>query len=238
MAQVIVTIDRYPRLARYLHQYEVTGKSLLEEEQGKPLWPESPEYDIGIPSVEKGMTDNNMDFCYFTEPWQLYSFALIKMRVREVMPNATEVEIIRKAKIIFRAGYRDNAFQTNKAGSTTCCDYVNKTNGDAEDMKLETIITGGNYGMTLGPQMLFYGAVVHKIRCFDGTKPPPDPLKVNWHTRPELVGLATIETRIMTADGGREIRQFEFQGVSGFPYFVLVKGRDYFYLGKDRLRFE
>jgi hypothetical protein len=154
------------------------------------------------------------------------------------MPNATSAEVTSKAKIIFKAGYRDNAFQTNKAGTTTCRDYVNGKNEGAEDMKLECVITGGNQALVLGPELLFYGATVHKIRCFDGTKAPPDPAKVNWHTHPELVGMATIETRIMTADGGREIRPFEFAGVSGFPYFVLVKGRDYFYLGRDRLKFE
>lgn len=89
----------------------------------------------------------------------------------------------------------------------------------------------------VGKQTRKFGADVYPIRCFDGSKPPPNANEVNHKTHPELVGLATIETRIKTADGGREIRPFEYQKVNGLPYFVLVNGSDVCYLGEERLVF-
>lgn len=231
-------LPEYPKLARLKHHHELTGKSLLEEQQGFPPYPQRPDGAIGIPSVEKAMVDNKKNFCYFTYQWQMFSFELIKMRVREVLYYESEANITLIAKKIFFSGYRNDAFQSNKAGTQTHRDYVNDKNSGAEDMKLEPVVTGGNVVKVLEPQRLFYGAVVHKCLCFDGTKPPPDPELVNWHTRPDMVHLATIETRIPTANGKREIRPFEFQGVSQFPYFVLVNGRDYFYFAKDRLIFD
>jgi hypothetical protein len=227
----------YPRLGRFLHEHEVNGKSLLELQQNLPLWPGLPDRDVGIPSVEKAMTDNNKDDCVFSAEWQRFSYALILMRVQEVFPLISLQEQEDKAKKIFASGWRDKAFATNKAGSTTCYDVINGTNSDAEMMRMECVPTGGNLGMLMTVPFIYKGAMVHEVQCFDGLKPPPDPKVVNWHTTPWLVHpTATIETRIATVNGGREIRPFEFQGVKGFPCFQIVAGRDYYLFATSRIK--
>lgn len=231
-----VTFTGYPRLGRFLHEHEVNNKSLLELQQNLPLWPGLPDRDIGIPSVEKAMTDNGKDDCIFTPEWQRFSYALILMRTQEVFPSLSLQEQEIKAKKIFASGWRDKAFATNKMGSTTCYDVINGTNSDAELMRMECIPTGGNLGMLMSGSFSYRGAMVYKVQCFDGTKPPPDPQIINWHTTPWLIHMAKIETRIATADGGREIRDFDFQGVSGFPCFQIVSGRDYYLFATNRIK--
>lgn len=228
-------LAKYPYLAVLKHQFEIDGKSILEH-SGYPLWPERPDGATAIPSVVRLVTDS-IGFCYFTEAWQRFSASIIKMRIREVMPYYTDSTLISETKAIFRALYRNKAFQTNKFGTDTCHDYVNGTNDDAEDMKMSPVLTGGNLVKVLGDAKLIAGDYYTPIECFNASLPPPDPYIVNWYTFPYLVfKTAYQESRILTLDGGRKIIPFGFRGVDNIPFFLLRRGSNIAWVKSDRIR--
>lgn len=216
------------------HEYQVTGKSILEE-NGYSLYPAQPDKPVGIPSVVRAITDTK-GFCYFNRKWQLYSFELIKMRVKEAKPSYSLYNVDFESRKIFAAMYRDDAFQSNKFGTKTCHDYINGTNEDAEDIKLFPVFTGGCTVEITGETKTIAGSPCFPVRCFDGSKPPPDPLKVNWHTDTRVMETPYIETRIATATGGREVRPFDFRGVSRIPFFVLRDDNDIAWINDYRVK--
>ena len=236
----IPPILTYPKYGLLKHEHDITGKSILEE-NGWPLLlknPTVPTLNVGIPSVFRGISVNRVDtFAYFTKEWQFYSFDLIKMNIRRKMPMISELEVIKLGKMVFAAGYRDNAFQSNKHGTKTCHDYVNGNNTDKEDVRLEYQYTGGNVVQILGDAAKVTGAgYCYPVKCFNGSMNPPSANSVNWMTRPDLVMWGTIETRVLQGLSDRQVRYMSFAGVNEFPFFLLAKNSDIIYVPQERVR--
>lgn len=228
-------VSGYPFIATLKHRFEVDGKSILEH-AGYSLWtPGMNVKDIGVPSVIRAKTPTQADFCPMTKEWQLFSLDLIKMWVREKKPAYNDATVDYEARKIFRVAYRGKAFQTNKRGTETNRNYVNNLNMSADLIGVQPVFTGGNVVSVLGEAKRITGDLCYPVRCFNGSLLPPDPNVINWKTHPELIMRATIETRITAANGGREIRPFEFRGVSGFPFFVIVKNSDVAWIKVDRI---
>lgn len=234
---VSLSSSEYPCYGLLKHQHDLDGKSILEH-NGWPVYPASPTGPIGVPSVFRGIAPSaKQDYCYFTRPWQMFSFELLKMNVRMKRPSLSESDVNSLAKRIFASGYKGDRFQSNKEGTDTNHDYVNGNNVTKEDIRLQYVFTGGNVVQILGKaERITGGYTAYPVRCFDGNKPPPDPSKVNWITHPELILRATIETRIVSGVGNREVRPFDLVGVSEFPYFIIVKGYDVIWIPIDRIK--
>lgn len=195
---------------------------------------------IGIPSTVKlSATKPSVNF---TKEWQLYSFDLLKRRVRQLNPNAPESSIEFVARSLFKSAYTSDRFQSNKNGTESKADFVNLTNLKKEPIKLEPIITAGNIVSATGSRKRIAGAEYAEIICFNVNNEPPNADDVNFETHPELVFLGTIETRIPKEPNGRVIRFFDFTvpkvkvnkkdelpagittgSISAIPYFVLTE---------------
>jgi hypothetical protein len=224
------------KYAKLKHRFQVDGKSLLEH-AGKPLYPESPNYDIGVPSVIRAYTPTQADFCYMNKSWQEFSFGLIKRHIQDVRPLWPQKDIDTIGRKMFYSMYRDNAFQSNKRGTWTRRDWINQTNMDQEDIGLQPIFTGGNIVTLVGEKIYKGGTYYYPVHCFDGNKPPPD-IDHAWDNRLEYgIMWATIETRIRTENNHREIRPFSFSGIDRVPFFVIVRDANVCYLNVDRFIF-
>jgi len=228
------------RYARLKHLHEISGKSIMEEYNGHPLYPAAPNQQIGVPSVFRGIAPNKSDWCWFTKEWQEYAYHLILLNVRRKKPNLIPVEQEKLAKRIFAVGYRDNAFHTNNTGSWTHRDWINGSNLTANDMKLQYQFCAGNVVEVIGDKQRIQGGfTAYPVRCFNGSLPPPKldrPAFENSLQNP-LVQWATIETRIRTSNGKREIRPFDLVGVSEFPFVTPCYQSDVLWITEDRLRF-
>lgn len=235
---------------RVLHRHDIDelGRSQLEIEGGWKVYPPNqPSGVMGIPSVIKMKTDRK-GYAGFKKDWQIFSFELLKRRVKQQNPNAPIASIEAVARKLFSTAYTGDRFQCNKAGTDDGYnDYING-NITGEDIKLEPIILGGNVMKVVGSSKNVYGEECLPVKVFNSSNPAPDASIYNFENTPEMVFLGTIETRIMKDNNPRDriVRSFEFinQSYSGIekksttaiPYFILVDGSDIAWIAKNRIK--
>lgn len=231
-----LTPQAYPFFVRILHRHEVepSHKSQLEIEGNLPPYPLRPNAPKAIPSVIRFFTGNKI-YCNFTRQWQMYSAALIRLRVREIFPNLSGYMEDKLVENLFRYMYTGDRYQSNKHGTDNGCrNYVARENLQGDYIRLEPTITGGNIRRVVGKVVTIQGVPHYPIRCFDGNKAPPDAKLINFRTRPDLICPGVVESRTPAQDGGRECWSFESRGVSLLPYFILVNGSSVAYVPVSR----
>lgn len=233
-----------PFYVRVSYFHEIYGKSKYEVEKGVAPYPASPRLPAGIPATIKLTDGSGKATTPFPQAWQEYIFELIKMRVAETNPTAPPASVDYVARGIFAFAYTGDRFQNNKMSSAEgYYDFINREGKDQRNpIKLEPIITSGNIRMVIGDMQRKAGTLCYPVKTFNVADIPPDPLKVNWRTRPDLVMLASIETRIPKPGnkGDRICRSFEPRnkqraGITQpttdmIPYIVLCNGVDYAWL--------
>jgi hypothetical protein len=210
-----------------ISRLEHNGFKLLQpgQDDGKP---------VGIPSTVRAHTVK--EWCPFTLRWQLFSFALIVKWALVRHPEWTVAYRERLCRKAFAQLYRNDAFQTNGYGSDTCHDWINGSNPKKEDMRMFPVFTAGNIVRVLGAAERIGGVLRYPVRCLDGRQPPPDPNTFDWDTRPQYIQWATIETRILKGEDDREVRPFDFQDISGMPFFILASDANVAWIDVTRIR--
>lgn len=171
-----------------------------------------------IPSVIRLRTIPEQNFFYFNCEWQKFSYAMLKAWVRKFAPSAKDDTAIK----IFYNLYRGNAFQTNKFGVEKCRVCLDGSRSEKEWPKLSMVICAGNTVKLLSNvSSKIGGQDYYAFEVFDGRLPPPRYDKPVWDVFPNMVWKTYIETRIEAPGGGRVCYPFNFQGIDGFPAFVV-----------------
>jgi hypothetical protein len=220
----------FPARAHLLHDFEIYGKSRLEI-NGYPLYPQEPWRVVGIPSTVRAIDlFNKNEYLPMKCNWQRYVYMLIRRQVVNQKPNLSESEKSKLSAKVFMAAYTGDRFQCNKRGTDNnrkvCIPYKNINYGKQE-IGVEPIYTGGAHVSVVGSRVSkgldSHGNPVYyyPVQCFKITDTPPNPDIVNQSTNPEMVFIATIETRKPIEGNGREIDNFDLAGIKAIPYIVL-----------------
>lgn len=231
----------YPFWGRLLHKHQLPPyKSILEAAGYPMLYPGHEEKPVGDPSVIRALIFDDhgkqLDFIPFSRRYQLFSYSLIWNHSLKIRPSWTPAERERRCKKAFAQLYRGDCFQTNKAGTDTCRDYVNDANEGKQDPKLYPVFTAGNIVRVQGEPRRMFGNDYYPVWVMNSYAGAPNPDNVNWDKKPQVIHMATIETRIWNGDNKRVIRPFDFQDISGMPVFVLSAGNTIAWIDVTRVQ--
>ena len=149
-----------------------------------------------------------------TREWQEWLFEQFRM----MQPNWTEI-MLKKA---WAGWIKDKVCVTDgHAPQNGYCDFINEVNMGKPGFGHRTLSTGGNHYHLLGGPFSKGGVRHWQVEAIDTTKPPPDIKKVNRFTRPDLIGSATVRTKITLPNGLRRVDPAPQLGGADLPLPVF-----------------
>lgn len=167
-------------------------------------------------------------FVTLNRAWQEFWFEQLKI----MRPNWTRAMLVKAWASLTKNG---RCWTDRHAVQNGYADFIQGINTNKQGIGYKTIDTGGNIVSVISGLKNMGGAGYYMVETLDGTKPPPDPQKINHFTRPDLIPLGTIRTKIILPDGRHRVDEFSQLGGVDVPSLLISNRPNY--IRADWIRF-